>query len=490
MRATSAPYAAGFLHHDLTIGPRFPHTSLACGAWNIYDSLMVTRGVPWLLALAAAFAGCDAVRAIPDAKDDVREVEVAIFEGGYGIQWHQKIAGSFNDDRERVRIRLWGDPRTADIIKPRLLRGDPPDLILDERLPIWLLIAADKLIPFDEALAQPAVGSDRPWGEYFAPGMLDMFKSDGHVYAIPAAYGLWGCWYDAKTFEERGWTVPKDWDEFLALCEQIKSEGVAPIAFQGKYPYFYGWNTYVSLVHSVGGLAAINRINNLEEGAFSHPDAVKAAELIKHLAINYFQRGAMAMTHTESQMQFVNQNAAMVFCGIWLENEMKASVPPDLEMRCFSVPTVAGGKGNPNLVHGQGMEFLFVPKDARHPELAFEFARYMVAPDKAAEMGASIGVISPLLNATPKEAVSPALQSCLEIIESSKAIYNVRLRDLLPEWRSQVMNAAIAQLLRGKISAEEYGRLLDEGIEAAKNNPDLIIPPYMAYDPAAYGEPL
>lgn len=444
-----------------------------------------------LTALALFLPACDALRPLPAAEGRTKVVETAIFEGGYGIGWHLRMAEEFNAAHaaDGIEIALWGDPRTADIIKPRLLRGDPPDLILDERLPLWLLIARDKLIPFNEALELPAPGGSGPWREDFAPGMLDMFTSDGKVYAVPAAYGAWACWYDAAQFEDHGWKVPKTWREFLDLCEEIEKAGIAPLAFQGKYPSFYGWNTYISLVQRIGGLAAINRINLLEPGAFSHPDAVQAAGLMQALSTDHFQRGSMAMTHTESQLQFVNGLAAMIFCGIWLENEMKDSTPPGFQMRSFTVPAVQGGRGNPAVFHGQGMEFLFVPKDARYPDEAFAFARFLVSPAKAEDMGRSIGVISPLANATPRDAVSPALQSVLDIIDASDGLFNVRIRMLLPEWTGQVMNAAIAGLLRGDITPKEYGRLLDEGVTAARNNPDIIVPPYVPYDPAKYGEP-
>lgn len=436
-----------------------------------------------ILAIASIILlpACDALRPIPDASDETRVLEVAIFEGGYGIQWHRKMAEHYMHEHPGVRINLWGDPRTADIIKPRLLRGDPPDLILDERLPLWLLIARDKLIPFNDELAKPAYGAARPWGETFAPGMLDMFKTEGKVYAVPAAYGAWACWYDARQFRQHGWRVPKTWSEFTALCETIKAAGVAPLAFQGKYPNFYGWNTYIALIQRVGGLEAIDRINRLEPGAYTHPDALRAAELMQHMAVNYYQKGAMAMTHTESQLQFVQGNAAMIFCGIWLENEMKDSTPPDFEMRCFTVPAVEGGKGDPRFFHGQGMEFLFVPRDARLPDLAFDFARYLVSPRNAPDMGRSIGIISPLAGATPRDAVTPALQSVLDLIENSGGVFNVRPRELLLEWRAQVMNPAMAALLRGEITPREFARQLDDGVQTALKNPDLIIPPYVPY---------
>jgi N-acetylglucosamine transport system substrate-binding protein len=447
---------------------------------------------PLIFALAALVftPGCDAIRRAPGAGDTEIVVEVAVFKGGYGIEWHTRIAEQFNRDHadENVRIELWGDPRTADIIKPRLLRRDPPDLILDERLPIWLLIGADKLVPFNDALAKPAPGGDGPWGERFAPGMLNMFRSGEEVYAIPAAYGAWTGWYNARLFREHGWEPPATWEAFDALCREIRETGIAPIALQGKYASFYAWHTYVAVIQRVGGVEAINRINALEPGAFSHPDAVRAAQLFQDLIVTHGQRGAMAMTHTESQLQFVNNQAAMIFCGIWLENEMKDSMPSGFEMRCFNIPPVEGGKGNPAMLPGQGMEYLFVPVDGRHHEYAFEFASYLVSPKYAADMGESIGVISPLEDATPREAVSPALGSVLDVIDASVGIFNIRVRDLLPEWRSQVMHVAISSLCRGEITPEEFARQLDEGVAAAVANPDVMKPPFVPLDPVASGE--
>jgi len=445
---------------------------------------------PFVALALMSLAACDAVRPLPSPNEPERVLEVAVFEGGYGIEWHRKIAEQFNKEHEadNIRVELWGDPRTADIIKPRLLRGDPPDLILDERLPLWLLIAADKLLPFEEALEKNPAGANRPWATLFANGMLDTFRSQDQVYAVPAAAGVWACWYDARLFRTNGWEVPATWAEFLALCDAIKKEGISPVTLQGKYISFYGWNTYVSLVHRVGGLAAINRINALEPGAFSHPDAVRAAKLFQQLAGDYLQPGALAMTHTESQLQFVKNQAAMIFCGIWLENEMKETIAPGFELRAFKIPPVAGGKGNPKLLHAQGMEYLFVPADARYPEIAFEFARYLVSPANAADMAASIGVISPLEGATPRDSVSAALQSVLDIMQASPAIYNVRVRSLLPEWTAQTMNTAMAALLRGEITPEAFGKSMDDGLANALKKPDLVIPPHRPYDLAANGE--
>lgn len=450
-----------------------------------------TKTVIALLVSGIAFVlgGCDAIHRIPAGTHSVKTVEAAVFEGGYGIEWHQKIARAYSglhaDDG--VQVTLWGDPRVVEKIKPRLLRGDPPDFVLMQWLPVWMLIAAGRLRDFNAVLDKPAYGSQTRWRDLFIPGTLDSYTSDGKVYALPSAFGAWACWYDARLFRRHGWKIPNTWDEFDRLCQTIRKDGIAPIAFQGKYPN-YAWFTFATIIQRCGGLAAINRINAFEPDAFSHPDVVWAARLTQEMAVRHFEEGAMAMTHTESQLQFVNGEAAIILCGSWLENEMKNSTPPDFEMRCFNVPAVEGGKGNPHLFNGQGAEWLFVPSDARYPNEAQDFARYLVSPLNAPDMGTSIGVISPMRGATPRSSVSPALQSVLDMLDEAPGIFTLRVDTLLLEWTQEVMQPSLSSLLRGELTPEAFCRRLDDGVAVARANPDVIIPPYVPYDPAQFGE--
>ena len=441
------------------------------------------------LGLVLLLGACDAIRRAPVGKDSAKVAEIAVFEGGYGIEWHQKIAKKYSEVHaaENVRAEVWGDPRVAEKIKPRLLRGDPPDAFLVYGLPVWMLIAAGKLHPFDSILDQPAPGTTTRWRDLFIPGTLDAFTSDGKVYAVPSAFGAWACWYDARQFRQHGWRPPKTWGEFDALCERIKAAGIAPLAFQGKYPD-YAWNTFITLAQRIGGLKVLNRINGLERGAWLDPDVMRAAKLVQEMATRHFQRGAMAMTHTESQLQFVNGQAAMIWCGVWLENEMKTSTPPGFEMRCFNVPRVEGGKGNPAMFCGEGAEQIFVASDARNPDLALDFCRYMISPENAPDMGRSIGVISPLRGATPREAVSPTLQSVLDMMQDAPGIFTCRVDKLLLEWGQQVMKPVLSALLRGEMTPEEFCRKLDNGVAADIAKPDMIIPSYVPYDPVKFGE--
>ena len=442
-----------------------------------------------LFLCAALVSGCDAIRPIQTRSGGV-EIEAAVFEGGYGITWHKAVAEKYNTLRadDGVHVRLWGDPRVMEVVKPRILRGDPPDFMIMTELPIWLLIAGNKLMPFDSALDSPAYGTDKTWRELFIPGTLDMYSSAGKTYAVPSVFNSWACWYNARLFREHGWEVPKTWGEFDTLCDQVARAGIAPIAFQGKYP-IYAWWTYIALVQRGGGLAAVNRMNELKPGAFSHPGAVHAAKLLQEMATKHFQKGAMAMTHTESQLEFVNDKAAMIFCGLWLPNEMKGTTPDNFEMRCFNTPVVEGVAANPSLCYGAGWEFIFVPSSTKHPEETLDFCKYVVSPLNAPSMGEAIGVISPLKGGTPRESVTPPLQSALDLIESSEGIFSIRADLLLLEWRNQTLQPALSLLMRGEITPEEFCARLDAGLEEVLKDPDTIIPPCVLYDPTKFGEP-
>ena len=45
---------------------------------------------------------------------------------------------------------------------------------------------------------------------------------DGKQYFVPLYYYPWAVHYRKSLFEEKGYTVPTTWDEFIALCDQMQ----------------------------------------------------------------------------------------------------------------------------------------------------------------------------------------------------------------------------------------------------------------------------
>ena len=66
----------------------------------------------------------------------------------------------------------------------------------------------------------------------FAEGFQQaVVGNDGKVYGIPVDYYPWAVFYRKSLFSDKGYTVPKTWDDLKALCTKMQGDGLTPIAF-------------------------------------------------------------------------------------------------------------------------------------------------------------------------------------------------------------------------------------------------------------------
>ncbi|MFI9101767.1 ABC transporter substrate-binding protein [Streptomyces fildesensis] len=57
---------------------------------------------------------------------------------------------------------------------------------------------------------------------------------DGHQYLVPMYNYPWVVFYNKSVFQAKGYTVPTNWDQYLALAKKMKADGMIPIAFADK----------------------------------------------------------------------------------------------------------------------------------------------------------------------------------------------------------------------------------------------------------------
>jgi raffinose/stachyose/melibiose transport system permease protein len=167
-----------------------------------------------------------------------KEIEVAIFAGGYGLKFFEETARQFEHERPGVRVNLYGDPRISDKVRIRVLEGTYPNATDAYGLPWLNLIKAGRVLDLAPAMDGPNWEGDSKWKDSFLPGALDDWRDGDHIWAVPFAYATYAIFYNKRMFREHGWEVPHTWDELLALGAQMKHEGVTPFAFPGVYLYY------------------------------------------------------------------------------------------------------------------------------------------------------------------------------------------------------------------------------------------------------------
>jgi len=426
----------------------------------------ILSAVCLLFLILAVLGGCGKKETAEKGKI---ELEVAVFEGGYGLDFFQYAAREYEKTHTNVKVNVWGNPRVWEQLRPRFVAGDPPDLTWPGwGMDYWALVAEDKVLEMDRYLEGKAYGQDRKWKDTFIQPLLDKGKFNGHYYIMPFNHNVFGWWYNAGMFEKHGWKPPKTCDELLALCEKIEKAGVAPITFQGKYPQYMLRGFLIPWAISAGGIEAFNDAQNLKPGAWNSPAFLKAAEMVAELRDRgYFQRGAMGMDHTGSQMEFILGRAAMIPCGTWLGSEMKRQIEPGFRMEFFNPPVMRDGKGDPSTT-GTWVETWIVPKESKHPDIAADFFKFMTSLDMAKRFVAEKDTLMCIIG-SDEVRLGPDLVTPARLIRKAKATWDADYANWYPSLGRET-ETAMAALLNGEMTPKQCVDYMERAAEKARKD--------------------
>ncbi|MCX8053697.1 MAG: extracellular solute-binding protein, partial [Armatimonadetes bacterium] len=126
--------------------------------------------------------GCGKEKSTSKSTDKV-EIEVAIFQGGWGLDFFQRAAREYEKLHPNVKIRLWGNPRIWEQLRTRFVAGDVPDLCWPGwGMDTWALVYEGKVMEMDRFLDEKAYGQDKKWKDTFIPHLLEKGRYKGHYY--------------------------------------------------------------------------------------------------------------------------------------------------------------------------------------------------------------------------------------------------------------------------------------------------------------------
>lgn len=415
--------------------------------------------------------GAQAPVVAADAKIE-GEIEVMAFKGGYGIDFYERAAKEFESKNSGLKINVSGNPRVWEQVRPRLIAGNPPDLMFPGwGMDHWALVEEGQLLALDAALDGPAFDGSGSWRSTFDPKLLKLCQKDRKTYMLPYYMMVWGWWYDPGVFEKNGWNPPKTYTELMGLCAKIKAKGIAPLTYQGQYPYYMIEGMWLPWAASIGGLEALNSAQNLEPGAWKSEPFLQAARMIDDLnKRGFFQEGATGMSHTESQTQFLNGKAAMIPCGTWLYSEMEKVKPAGAKMRFLRVPMVEGGKGDPTLTD-IAIEPWMVPAQAKNPQGAIALFRYMTSVENARKFVQEKGTLMSIAGSDeaelPEVLVEPA-----KVVREARQVWSNQYRQWYPAMQKE-FEGAITSMLNGELTPEQFVDRCEAAAEKTRKDPGV-----------------
>src|SRR5436190_3101419 len=276
----------------------------------------------------------------------------------------------------------------------------------------------------------------------FSPALQAASKGlDGHYYFVPIYNYPWAVFYRRSVFKAKGYTVPKTWDQFIALAKKMQADGITPIAFTDKD----GWpamGTFDILNMRINGYDFHVRLMGGKESWDSAK--VKAVFNQWRELMPYYSKGALGLTWEEGAQQLVSKQAGMYLLGSFVGQQ--ATKPADhADLDFFAYPEI-------NPTHGQDsldapIDGFLMSRKAKNADGAKQLLKYL----------GSAAAENTYLKTDPNDVgtnkhASQAHYNALQkksakLISGAKHIAQYMDRDTRPDFASTVMIPALQQFL-------------------------------------------
>jgi len=268
-------------------------------------------------------------------------------------------------------------------------------------------------------------------------GFTDALKKastgeDGKQYFVPFYYYPWAVFYRKSVFQQRGYTPPKTLDEFKALCEKMKADGLNPVAFADKD----GWpamGTFDYLNMRINGYDFHVRLMAGKESWTS--GQVKQVFDTWRGLLPYHQPGANGRTWQEAAQSLVAKQSGMYLLGAFVGEQFTDADRADLDF--FAFPEI-----NPQYKQDAveaPIDGFMVSKKAKNTSGAKDLMKYLATPDAELLFLKS----SPNNVATHKDAdtssYTPLQKKSAELVGGAKQVSQFLDRDTRPDFASTVM---------------------------------------------------
>ncbi|WP_330335242.1 N-acetylglucosamine/diacetylchitobiose ABC transporter substrate-binding protein [Streptomyces sp. NBC_00536] len=405
------------------------------------------------------------------------KMDIVVFKGGFGDDYAKAWEAAFDKKWGTSSTHLGTQEITAKL-QPRFNGGNPPDVVDDsgaQQIKVDVLAKGGQLADLTQVLDAPSLDDPaKKVRDMLLPGTVEQGTQGGKFVALYYVYTVFGFWYSGKLFKDKGWTEPKTWDEFLAVCAKAKAAGIGGLAHQGKFPYYINV-VIMDLIAKKGGIEAVKAIDNLAPNAFAdNPAALAAVEAVYEVVEkDLLMPGTNGLTHTESQTAWNQYKAAFIPSGSWLENEQLKQTPDDFDMKFLPMPVLADSKMPFEAIRAGAGEPFIVPEKAANKAGGLEFLRSMLSREWStlfAQQANSLTVVKDGVD--PNVKLRPGTQSAVTAL---KAAGTNTFAYLYPDWYSQMDNdiqAASNELMAKRIQPKEWIKRAQAAVDKAAKDPN------------------
>ena len=410
------------------------------------------------LGLLALVAGCDS-DSKDAAQDRIRTEQTTITALVWAPDWPQEmqeIAAAFTRAHPQIKVdvQFMIGNSVEENLKPKVAANRLPDLI-SINPNAYAADLAEQGILVD-------VGRSAAW-----ENMLDRLKPDwtapsGRRYGVAGGVAATLIYYNKEMFRRAGITTPpSNFEQFLAVCEQLKKAGYTPLVLDGGFPnmlangpFSYGFaNNVAARQPDWRRQLAAGQLN------LNTPEVADIFARIKQLpARGYVQPGFMNTGYDDGIKLFAEGRAAMAFEGTWAAGRLMADTA--VPVGVFVPPWNAPGK---QLVPVLGSETGFAVCHTRHRDAALLFLDYLVGQGYPMQQMKRKNIPSMKRLAAPAVNDPQLTATIAQISAAPQAVppYYV----FLPAAAIELLHSLLQEVMSGQTTPQQAAARLDAALD-------------------------
>lgn len=285
---------------------------------------------------AGMLAGCGGGSEDEKSGESSGKIELEFFtQKREAADTFDKIITEFNASQDEIVVTQNIVPDSTSVLMSRAATGDLPDIIQVGGMQDSNTMQFMKEGHFLDLTGMACL--DQVIDDY-----QDVIKFKGKNYVVPISANFSGVYYNKDKFEEKGYTVPKTYDELIALAEKMQEDGETPFLFPDKD----SWTLVQCWEDNIDGSARGDRkpvFTDIANGVTTFQDDELFNETLQKVIDirEYGQKDTLALGYDQAISDFATGNSCMFMQGIWALPSIKKA-NPDMNVGMFSFPSNSG----------------------------------------------------------------------------------------------------------------------------------------------------
>ncbi|MCD9880103.1 ABC transporter substrate-binding protein [Streptomyces guryensis] len=280
-------------------------------------------------------------------------------------------------------------------------------------------------------------------GGNFPDAMKQLSKGeDGKYYFVPLYTYPWALFYRKSVFKQHGYQVPTTWDQLVALCKQMKKDGLVPIAF-GDKDAWPAMGTFDQINFRLNGYDFHKSLMAGKE-AWTDP---KVKAVFDHWSelLPYHQDGFMGRTWQDAAQSLVSKKAGMYVLGSFVAQQFTNKADLD-DLDFFAFPEINSQFGQ-DTVEAPTDGFM-VSKAPKNHDGVVKLMEYLGTPEaEQIYLKADSSVVAASSKADTSS-YTPLQKKAYDMISNAKSLTQFMDRDSRPDFTSTVMQPGLQKFLQ------------------------------------------